>query len=157
MISQTKIMENLKIRAYHPNDKPKLLAILKLNIPMYFAESEIADLNDYLENDIEQYFVIESANSIIGAGGINIEDNGTTGKISWDFIDPEFQGKGAGRKLLQYRIDLLKSIKGIKNIRVRTAQLTYQFYEKSGFVLKYTEKDYWSEGFDLYEMDYGAL
>jgi len=146
--------EKLKIRAYHPYDKPKLLALLKLNVPQYFAESEIADLDEYLEHGIEQYFVIEYESSIIGAGGINIEDNNTTGKISWDFIDPEFQGKGVGRELLKYRINLLKSISSIENIRVRTSQLTYQFYEKSGFVLKKVVPDYWSKGFDLYEMDY---
>lgn len=143
-----------KTRAYTGDDKPHLLVLLKLNIPRYFAECEIADLDDYLEHHIEQYFVIESANNIIGAGGINIEDNQTTGKISWDFIDPEFQGKGAGRMLLKYRIELLKSIKSIKNITVRTSQLTYRFYEKNGFVLKHTEQDYWSKGFDLYEMSY---
>jgi ribosomal-protein-alanine N-acetyltransferase len=148
------MIENLKIRAYHPNDKPKLLGLLKLNVPVYFAESEINDLDEYLENHIEQYFVIEFENSIIGAGGINIEDNNSTGKISWDFIDPKFQGQGAGRKLLAYRIDLLKSIKSIENITVRTSQLTYLFYEKSGFVLKKVAKDYWAKGFDLYEMTY---
>ena len=141
-----------KIRAYKPSDKPALLEILKLNIPVYFAESELDDLNEYLEHRVEMYFVAEIENKIVGAGGINFD--GTTGKISWDFIHPEFRGKSIGQQLLNYRIDLLKSMKNIKNVTVRTSQLAYKFYQKNGFTLKEVTKNYWAKGLDLYSMIY---
>jgi len=147
-------VDNLKIREYNSIDKPLLLEILKLNVPEYFAESEIDDLDEYLEHKIERYFVVEIENRIIGAGGINFDDNNKTGKISWDFIDPGFQGKGVGQKLLKYRIDVLKSMENIERITVRTSQLAYKFYEKNGFFLKDIIKDYWAQGFDLYDMKY---
>lgn len=142
------------IRKYKTSDKPEILGLLKLNVPQYFAESEISDLEEYLEHKIESYFVIEAENKILGAGGINFDDNYKTGKISWDFIDPKFHGKGLGKKLLVHRINLLKSIKNIENIKVRTSQLAFKFYEKNGFILENTVKNYWGEGFDLYEMKY---
>lgn len=144
----------IKIRAYQSADKPKLLDVLKLNVPEYFAESEIADLDDYLDTKIEKYFIAEFDNQIIGAGGINFEDDFKIGKISWDFIHPEFQGKGIGKQLLQHRLDILNSMESVGTISVRTSQLAYQFYEKNGFVLKEKIKDYWAEGFDLYKMIY---
>lgn len=148
------MIENLTIRAYKPADKDNVLAILKLNVPEYFAESEIEDLEDYLEHKIEKYFVAAIEDLIIGAGGINFDDKGKTAKISWDFINPKFQGKGVGQSLLKHRIDLLKSMADVKTIAVRTSQLAYKFYEKNGFTLNKIEKDYWAKGFDLYSMTY---
>ncbi|UKJ09366.1 GNAT family N-acetyltransferase [Solitalea lacus] len=74
--------------------------------------------------------------------------------MSWDIIDPDFQGRGVGQKLLNYRIELLKSIKDIERIKVRTSQLAYKFYQKNGFVLQTVVKNYWAKGFDLYDMQY---
>ncbi|WP_217636953.1 GNAT family N-acetyltransferase [Flavobacterium degerlachei] len=112
------------------------------------------DFEYYLEHKIEKYYIIAIEQQIIGAGGINFEANGKTAKISWDFIDPKFQGLGIGQSLLKYRIDLLKSMDNITTIMVRTSQLAYKFYEKNGFILKEIEKDYWAKGFDLYSMTY---
>ena len=85
---------------------------------------------------------------IIGCGGINIADNGTRGKISWDIIHPDWQGHSLGSLLLKYRINVLKSM-GIDRITVRTSQVAYQFYQKQGFILKSIKKDYWAKGFDI--------
>lgn len=148
------MIEKLTIREYKAADKDNVIAILKLNVPAYFAESEIKDLEDYLENNLEKYFVAVIENQIIGAGGINFEDNGKTAKISWDFIAPKFRGKGLGQSLLKYRIDLVKSIDNSITIMVRTSQLAYKFYEKNGFILKGIENDYWAKGFDLFNMTY---
>ena len=146
--------EELRIRPYNIEDKGKLIEILTLNVPEYFAESEIEDLDNYLDDEIEQYFVAELNEEIVGAGGINFENDYKTGIISWDFINPKFQGIGLGTQLLRYRIELLKSMKSIETISVRTSQLAYKFYEKNGFVLKEIKKDYWAKGFDMYKMVY---
>jgi Acetyltransferases len=147
--------EQLKIRPYRPGDKPTLLTVFKRNVPDYFAETEVDELEKYLEHEIEQYFVVEIGDEIVGAGGINV-DNHTIGKISWDFINPKYHGKGIGAALLNHRIALLKSTKGIEQIRVRTSQLAYRFYEKNGFFVETIVNDYWAPGFDLYDMRYGC-
>ncbi len=140
------------IRAYKPEDKAKLIELIKLNTPQYFDVKEEQDLSDYLDNEIEDYFVEEEGEKVIGCGGINYEDNGKTAIISWDIIHPDFQGKGLGRKLLLYRINRIKEIEFIAKIVVRTSQHTDKFYNKGGFKLEFIKKNYWAKGFDLYQM-----
>lgn len=142
------------IRSYLSNDRDSLMTIMRLNVPDYFAESEIADFEYYLTHEIDQYFVIELNGELIGGGGINIDQAGKKAKISWDLLHPEFQNQGFGRELLQYRLNLLNEMKDLERINVRTSQLVYPFYEKNGFVLKEIKKDFWAKGFDLYDMDY---
>jgi GNAT superfamily N-acetyltransferase len=130
------------------------MSILSLNIPAYFAESELDDLNHYLDHKIEDYFVAVYNDAIIGAGGINYKNEKTTGVISWDFLTPAFHGKGFGRELLKHRLNLLKADTQISQILVRTSQMSFSFYEKCGFELIEIQKDYWSEGYDLYSMEF---
>lgn len=94
------------------------------------------------------YYVLVTNDRIVGCGGINFADDKTVGKISWDIIHPDYQGKSLGKQLLEYRIDKLKSIDRVRKITVRTSQLVYKFYQKQGFVLKATHKDYWAKGID---------
>ena len=145
----------MKIRPYTPADNESIINLLRLNTPKYFAPEEEADLKHYLSNEIDFYFVAEENNKIIGCGGINIVDNGKTARISWDIIHPEYQGKGIGGELTQYRIDRIKEIPGIEAIVVRTSQLVYPFYQKFGFEVKEVVKDYWAEGIDMYVMELG--
>lgn len=140
------------IRAYNPPDKNELINLIKLNTPQYFSKAEEKDLSNYLDDEIEDYFVYEEDGAIIGCGGINYEDGDKTAVISWDIIHPDYQGKGIGKQLLLHRINKIKRNKLVIQIKVRTAQLTYKFYEKSDFILQRIEKDFWAPGFDLYYM-----
>ncbi len=142
------------IKEYKDSDKAEVVNLLKLNTPSYFSTEEEKDLIYYLDNEIEKYYVIEIDNQLVGSGGINFENDKTTGIISWDILHPKFQKKKIGTLLLKYRIGVLSSTESIKTITVRTTQLTYEFYQKNGFELKEVEKDYWAEGFDLYKMEY---
>ncbi|WP_313807078.1 GNAT family N-acetyltransferase [Flavobacterium sp.] len=140
------------IRAYQEDDFDTLVAVLKLNVPDYFAPSEVDDFIEYLNHETEDYFVAIEAGKLIGSGGINYFYDDKTARISWDLIHPQYQGKGIGKKLLQHRLELLRNNPNIETVAVRTSQFAYPFYEKSGFVLVKTEKDFWAEGFDLYQM-----
>lgn len=143
----------MEIRKYKTSDKLTLIELLRLNTPQFFAPEEEQDLIDYLEHEIEEYFVIENNGDIIGAGGVNLKETINTGYISWDFIHPDYQGKGAGSLLLNHRIKLLHANSDIKKIKVRTTQHVFKFYEKFGFTLMSVTKDYWAKGFDLYDME----
>ena len=145
----------IKIREYDKPDQPSLLELLRLNTPEYFSPDEENGFIQYLDEEIELYYVVEFEGVIIGCGGINFEDP-NTGIISWDILHPNYQRKGVGSMLLKYRIDVLKSMRRIKSIKVRTSQLTHEFYQKIGFELQEVKEDYWAKGIDLYSMDYNA-
>lgn len=140
------------IRSYTSEDKKELIDLLRLNTPQYFDESEESDFIEYLDNHVENYFVVEDNKKIIGSGGINYFADSTLARISWDIIHPGFQGKGIGKKLILYRINQIKKNPTVSLISVRTTQLVYKFYQKIEFELEKTEKDFWAKGFDLYQM-----
>ncbi|MEO6902252.1 MAG: GNAT family N-acetyltransferase [Bacteroidia bacterium] len=146
--------DNILIREYKKEDKDSVLNLFKLNTPEYFSEEEQKELIFYLENEIEYYFVIENNNLIVGSGGINFSGKPAIGKISWDMIHPDFQGKSLGSFLLNYRIEKMKKMEALEKIIVRTSQLVYKFYEKQGFQLLEVVEDYWAKGFHLYQMEY---
>lgn len=143
----------MRIRAYQETDRPALISLLQLNIPKYFAPSEEQDFIVYLNEHLEGYYVVEEEGRLIGSGGINYNSDGTQARISWDFLHPDFQRRGIGKKLTLHRIQEIKKNPEILSISVRTSQLAYTFYQKLGFKLQKVVKDFWSKGFDLYEME----
>lgn len=147
---------NANIRKYTENDRQHVIHLLRLNTPVYFSPSEEKDLIYYLDNHVENFYLIESGRELVGCGGFNFSDDLSVGKISWDIFHPDYQGKGFGSLLTKYRIEKMKEYDHVKTISVRTSQLVYKFYEKFGFELKETVKDYWAEGFDLYRMEFPA-
>lgn len=146
-------MMHMKIRNYHPSDKDKIITLLRLNTPQFFSPAEEADLLEYLGQHATDYYVATEVNNILGCGGINLTPDGTTARISWDIVHPNYQGKGIGSALTKFRLQKIKEMEGIKTIAVRTSQMAFQYYAKFGFTLKEIIKEYWADGFDLYSME----
>lgn len=147
-------MKNISIRKYQKQDLNAVLQILKSNTPTYFSPQEEKEFIHYLENEIEQYFVVELNNQIVACGGINLPENKNIGVISWGMVRANYQGMNIGKQLLNHRIKVLQSIPTVNQIIVRTSQLVFPFYEKCGFKLIETIENYWAEGFHLYKMEY---
>ncbi|TXH20060.1 MAG: GNAT family N-acetyltransferase [Chitinophagaceae bacterium] len=145
--------DHITIRAYNKADKAALLELLKLNTPFHFAPEEANDFNDYLDHETELYYVVLYHDKIVGCGGINFAEAQSIGRISWDIINPQYQGKKIGTKLLKHRINVLLSLSSVKRVTVRTSQTAYTFYQKQGFETIEMIKDYWAKGFDLYRME----
>ena len=145
-------VSNYHIRSYNKNDQKEIIDIFLKNTPQFFALAELKDLEYYLNNEIEYYYVIEFENRIIGSGGINFPDSLMIARLSWDIINPDFQGLGFGQKLLKHRIDIIKKLNTANQVEVRTSQFDYKFYEKMGFNIIFTETDYWAKGIDLVYM-----
>lgn len=142
----------MQIIPYKPEHNTEVVEILRANTPDYFAPSEEAEFKNYLESEREDYFIVESNDDIVGAGGINYFLADKIARVSWDMIHPDYHGKGIGYQLTQYRIDILADHSAIDTVIVRTSQLVYAFYEKIGFELVNKQRDYWAKGYDLFEM-----
>lgn len=61
----------VKIRPYFQNDKIAVIELLRSNTPTFFDPAEEKYLIEYLNKELEDYFVVEENNDIIGAGGVN--------------------------------------------------------------------------------------
>ena len=143
----------MTIRKYTQSDKGTITDLLRLNTPNYFSPEEEKDLIYYLDNESDNYFVVEIDDILMGCGGFNLTQDGETARIAWDFFHPSAQGKGFGTELTRFRIQKIKQIKTVKTLSVRTSQMAYKFYERFGLELRETVKDYWADGFDLYRLD----
>jgi N-acetylglutamate synthase-like GNAT family acetyltransferase len=141
------------IRFFNIADKDKLVDIFRLNVPKYFAPKEINDFEQYLTQHGETYLTIEHEGEIIGGTGyyVNISDN--SGRITWIFFHPGAKGCGAGKKAVEYCMNILKADPRVNKLVVTTSQFAFGFFGKFGYELVKTEKDYWGTGLDLYLME----
>lgn len=143
-------MDHLKIKPYESKYYDDVLALFKQNCPKYFDPTEEQDFINYLNNEIEAYYVLCSQNDeIVACGGINFFEDKLEARLSWDMVSSAHQNKKIGAFLVKER---LKRIPEKYTIVVRTSQLVFEFYQKMGFDVHSIQKDYWAKGFDLYLM-----
>lgn len=141
------------IRKYKVGDQKEVLSLFRLNTPKSFHPSEEKQLQNYLENEAQHYFVAEDSGRIVAAGGFNLGfDSGKAARISWDMVNPEFQRMGIGKELTLFRIEEIKKDLSVNKIVVRTTPQAEKFYQKIGFQKVRFEKDFWAPGFDLCEV-----
>ncbi len=144
------------IRKYQVTDLTEVIKVFRQNTPTYFAEEEQTDLEQFLQRNGDNYWLIEQEGVIAGCGGIVFSEDQEVGRIAWDFFSPHFQGKGLGRQLTEFRLAEIRKKNSVRSIIVRTSQLAYSFYAKFGFEVDKIEKDYWAPGLDLYDMQMPA-
>lgn len=140
------------IRAYQQQDFVQVINLFQRNVPQYFSAEEEKDLFHYLQHETEDYFVYENDGQIWAAGGINYNSKENLAIISWDFVHPDQHRKGIGSKLMQHRFEVIAAHKKMDQIRVRTSQFSYPFYQKMGFSIEKIVKDFWAVGYDLVQM-----
>jgi ribosomal protein S18 acetylase RimI-like enzyme len=99
----TWIEENIKL-----NYNLDLVSILGQSIREY-AEKMVEELSSYRLPDGE-FYVVKNKGIFIGMGAFR-RLKGDTGEIKRMFIKPEFRGKGFGKILLNYLINMAKKSK----------------------------------------------
>jgi|GEM_PF-279735 len=142
---------SFSINAYRPEDKQSLLQIFRRNIPAYFAPHEQWEFSDYLEREGSTYFTLRDDGRIIGGVGTHFDPISRKASITWIFLHPDAKGKGFAAHAVRHCLRLLLQ-HSVAVIEVRTSQFASRFFEQMGFSLVHAEKDYWSPGLDLYQM-----
>jgi ribosomal-protein-alanine N-acetyltransferase len=152
----------MNIRLYQPKDKKACIEIFKSNMPRFFATSELPEFELWIDalgvgkeshkgKGAEQYFVIEIMNEIVGCGGYaKISDDEVT--LTWGMVAQSLHGKGVGKKLLEYRLDAIKSLFPTASVALDTTQFSYGFFEHLGFKITGIIKDFYGQGLDRYDM-----
>ncbi|QHW00683.1 GNAT family N-acetyltransferase [Spirosoma endbachense] len=140
------------IRPFKSSDSGQLLAAFRKNIPTAFGVNELGEYAEFLRTNTDPYFVADHDGQVVGACGHYITSDGQVSRICWILTDPDAKGLGVGKALLAYNLGLIRQRSGSQLVECRTSQVAYQFFEKSGFQLQYTEPNVWAPGLDLYFM-----
>lgn len=143
-------MNKLIVRPYALSDLEKILAIERLSFPKTAYSKAI--FNHFFKLCPEGFFVAEVDRKIVGYI-IGCEKNGG-GEIISMAVDPKFRREGIGGRLLNFILDNFgkKEINALK-LHVRTKNRgAIKFYQKFGFQVLKTVKNYYPNGEDTYLM-----
>jgi len=156
------------IRTYLPEDRASCLKIFKSNCPKYFDISELNDFEIWLNGQdhqkmayrnskVENYFVIQNDDDVIGCGGYYIVPDTPKAGMAWGMIHHDFHKQGLGQILFRFRLDEIKKTYPRNDISLCTSQHTFRFYERFGFKVTKITNDGFAKGIDKYDMLLQAL
>ncbi|AZA99384.1 N-acetyltransferase [Chryseobacterium joostei] len=143
----------MKIIQYTKIFRKDCIEIFNSNVPKFFSPEELPLFESFLDDDTEEnYFVVKMDGPVIGCGGFFLNAQNNIAGLSWGMIHSNYHGKGIGRALTQYRIDLLKQNYPTLPYKIETSQHTAEFYQKNGFKTVEIVPDGFGKGIDKYTM-----
>jgi len=97
-----------------PMNMSDLVTVVKIILAHDEDDGEAAE-KDYLDNGIDNQFVLEQSGKIIGVTGYR-EVTGTdqTAWLTWTYLDEVFHGKGFGKAMVSDLLDKLRSLNARK-------------------------------------------
>ncbi len=146
----------MNIRPYEPADLEKVVELFRSNIPKYFGPEEETGLREFLADQADNYYVVEMADAVIGAGGIGLNDDETV-SLCWGMVHKDHLGTGLGKLLTEYRIQRSRDIFGPKPMVTSTSQHTEGFYLRFGFRTVERITDGFGPGLDNCKMRLGSI
>ncbi|MBD2564286.1 MULTISPECIES: GNAT family N-acetyltransferase [Nostoc] len=109
-------------------------------------QSDIRKIEDVYQSDGGNFWVLESAGSIVGTIALKIIDRKECiGEIKRYFVLPTLQGQGLGQMLIGHAIDVAIG-NGLKKLRLdtmRQSKAAIYIFKKNGFyeIEKYNNND----------------
>lgn len=103
--------------------------ILDLVVPLEQQGILIERSRERLEEDIQDYQVVERDQTVIGCAALHGESGAQLGELACLVLHPDYQGEGRGEALLQ-TIESLAIQRGFSGLYVLTTQTTHWFRER---------------------------
>jgi ribosomal protein S18 acetylase RimI-like enzyme len=151
--------DSMKIRPLSEKDRAGLLSMLNKTLAFTSVEIDVAMelinivLEDESQKDYQIYCMVDDQNQVIGyiCYGLTPMTRGTF-DLYWIAVDPDFQEKGVGSKLLSFLEEVVKA-EGGRMILADTSTIpqyekTQKFYLKNGFQEVARIPDYYHPGND---------
>lgn len=142
----------MKIRNYTATDKSTCIDIFKSNQPKFFAEHELVDFIDFLDEDPQPYYCLVDSETVVGCGGYWVDLDNKQASLTWGMIKNNRHGEGLGKRLTVYRLHTICISKQADTIRIDTSQHTFEFYKKLGFIVDKITPDGYTKGLHQYDM-----
>jgi ribosomal protein S18 acetylase RimI-like enzyme len=151
--------DSMKIRTLSEKDRAGLLSMLNKTLAFTSVEIDVAMelinivLEDESQKDYQIYCMVDDQDQVIGyiCYGLTPMTRGTF-DLYWIAVDPDFQEKGVGSKLLSFLEEVVKA-EGGRMILADTSTIpqyekTQKFYLKNGFQEVARIPDYYHPGND---------
>ncbi|MDH6252411.1 putative GNAT family N-acyltransferase [Chryseobacterium sp. H1D6B] len=142
----------MQITKYRSAYRENCIQIFKSNLPTIFANEELQQFEEFLDQMADHYYVVKISDRLVGCGGIFFDDKKNEAGLSWGMVDANYHGQGIGKLLTQFRLELLEKLYADKMIKIETSQHTAKFYQKNGFKIVDIIADGFSGGLDKYTM-----
>lgn len=141
------------LRDYRPIDRAACLVLFDGNVPEYFAPSERADFEVFLDAIDFPYLVIEEEGGLLACGGWTrrTSDPGVV-DLCWGMVRRDLHKTGLGRRLLEARLAQVRTTADIQAVVLQTTQHAEGFFARYGFVTRRVVSDGFAAGFHLHEM-----
>lgn len=125
-------------------NKKKYLSLLLL------ADEQEDMVDEYLEDGT--MFALEDDGEVVAECVITDEGDGLL-EIKNIATDPTKQGKGYGRKLIEYVIENYRGKYSVLQVGTGDSPLTVPFYERCGFVRSHSIPNFFTDNYDhpIYE------
>ena len=124
----------MDVRAFVPEDREACLGVFGSNVtPGFFAQSERAGFEAFLDQPACRYLVLEHDGRLIGCGGYRAEAGNPVAGLTWGLIHRDLHRQGLGRYLLLYRLKEIGRVPGIQMVELRTTPGVVPFFEKYAF------------------------
>ena len=125
-------------------NKKKYLSLLLL------ADEQENMVDEYLEEGT--MFALEDDGEVVAECVVTDEGNGLL-EIKNIATDPTKQGKGYGRKLIEYVVENYRGKYSILQVGTGDSPLTVPFYERCGFVRSHSIPNFFTDNYDhpIYE------
>jgi GNAT superfamily N-acetyltransferase len=86
---------------YDASHRAFCLGVFDANCPEFFAPNERADYAAFLDRIGERYTLCLAGGRVVGAFGVSPGAAAHEAHLNWIMVDPESQGAGVGRAILQ--------------------------------------------------------
>ena len=143
-MNELSTVTDTQIPTLRPMNMSDLVKVVKIIHAHDEDDGEAAE-KDYLDNGVENQFVLEQSEKIIGMTGYR-EVTGTdqTAWLTWTYLDEAFHGKGFGKSMVS---DLLEKLRNLNARKIFTKVSDYDDPD-DGKIYERALKTYQSLGFE---------
>ncbi|MBI5384713.1 MAG: GNAT family N-acetyltransferase [Verrucomicrobia bacterium] len=143
----------MRVRDYSPGDLAACLAVFESNVPEFFHPAEREGFAAFLAALPGPYVVVEDeTGALVACGGYAVAPGTATADLCWGMVSRPYHHSGLGRLLLDARLGRIAAHPGLRDVALRTSQLTRGFYERRGFVTEQVLPNGIAPGLDRCDM-----
>lgn len=142
---------NVRFTPYSCEDRDTCLGLFDANCPVFFSPNERTDYLRFLDTAPGGYELCLVDGVVAGAFGLMGHD-ATRRRLNWIMLNPQFQGLGAGRAIMQ-RVATLAALEGIHLVDIAASHMSAPFFTRFGAITLTVTNNGWGPRMHRVDME----